>query len=259
MFGLFVKDMYCLRRSLRFFVAVTLGTIVVAVLFAYSMQEGNLATAIESMRAEGFEDTASEEMMLGMFDGAIYVMLCFPMAFVANIIDCFKADDKADFGKLQFSLPVSSVKMVGSRYLTCVAFAAVSLGGSLIAAALVAAASKTITFAELASVVLCAAAVLTIYTVLVMALLYVFGTRRADLLMAVPFVLLMCIGPFVMASKLQGIDDAESEAAIMELFGNGKSFLVEKGWLMMLVAVAVILVSFSVAYLSVRRRRGETQ
>lgn len=259
MFGLFVKDMYCLRKSLRFFAAVTLGTIFVAVLFAYSMQEGNLATAIESMRAEGFEDTASEEMMLGMFNGAIYVMLCFPMAFVANIIDCFKADYKADFGKLQFSLPMSPMKMVGSRYLTCVAFAAVSLGGSLIAAALVAGALKSIGFSELASVVLCAASVLVMYTVFVMALLYIFGTRRADLMMATPLLLALCVMPFAMNSVLSGTDDSEAEAVLMSTFGKIETFITEKGWVMMLITLAVLALSFGVAYISVSRRKGAVQ
>ena len=47
--GLLIKDYYCLKKSLRSFLLLTIGVIIIGVMFALSMQHGNMAVEAAEM------------------------------------------------------------------------------------------------------------------------------------------------------------------------------------------------------------------
>ena len=107
-----------------------------------------MADAVTSMI--GKEGMAAEEVY-DMFRLGVWLVLLIPMAYVGNVIDCFKADRSADFGKQLFSMPVKPGQIVGARYLTCLLYAGLSFVGSFLTAVCVSCATDKYPLSELLS------------------------------------------------------------------------------------------------------------
>ena len=52
MCGLITKDMYCLKKNLKIFFSVTIGIMVLSVLFIISSKYGNVARGMAQMQRE---------------------------------------------------------------------------------------------------------------------------------------------------------------------------------------------------------------
>ncbi len=259
MLGLLRKDLYCMRKNSRELIFVSLGIIILAVAFAYSMEYGNLAVAIgKTEPMEGMNEEKLEEMFLGVFRYAIWMILLIPVALVANVVDCFREDSKADFAKLGYSLPVNELQLVGSRYLTTCIYIAIGVCSSLLAACLVAWRTVTHTFFGLASVVLCFAALMIVAVSTWIVALSLFGTRHFEKLQIAELVIGGGIGGYFVLNKMGAFEElGEPEATyrIIAALDSIKSFLESKGLLLFAVSLGVLALSYVVTVLIAKRRR----
>ena len=103
------------------------------------------------------------------------------------------------------SMPVSDLQIVGSRYLSCILFAAVSVLGSLLAAIPVSVASDAFTFKGLVGPIVFFCSVLLIYMSIVMFCIYLIGSEKADLIQCIPFIVLLVAGEGYLAAKLSSV------------------------------------------------------
>ncbi len=253
MLGLIQKDMYCLKKNLMMFGAVTTGIIVLSVMFILSARFGNVAQGIETMM---IEDDIGKETIYSFFEIAIWTVLFIPMAFTSMVVECFKEDYKAGFRKYQLSLPISSAQIVGSRYAACLLFAFVSLLGSLLAAFFVSLVSENFAFGTLASYVLTFCGGMLMYLSLVMFLLYYFGTSRADMIQCVPFVVifLMFVVWFWCQNRNIPVELVEQmQIEMMESLGENMK---EKGWMVFAASVVCMGISYLGSWQCMMRRRG---
>lgn len=253
MTGLIRKDMYCLRKILKTFFLVTIGVIVLSVLLILSARGGNIATAIQDMQAE---NEMGEEAFYSFFKLPIWLTLFIPMAFLSMIVECFKEDRKAGFAKTMLCMPLTDVKIVGSRYLSCMVFALLGLAGSSVAAFFVSLASATFPLQELMGYVFCFSGVLLVYMSFVMFMIYLLGVEKADLIQCAPFLVLLVAIIVVVQRKLSAVAQTEVDALSIELVDSASKFMTEKFWLIYLFALVCMALSFWGSCMVMKKRKG---
>lgn len=252
MLGLIQKDMYCLKKNLIMFCAVTTGIVILSVMFILSSRFGNVAKGIEIMM---IEDGLSEEMFYSFFQAAVWAVLFIPMAFTGMVVECFKEDRKAGFCKYQFCLPLNSARIVGSRYASCFLFAFVSLLGSLLVGFFVSLVSDVFAFDILASFIFTFCGAMLIYLSLVMFLLYCFGAARADIIQCVPFVVLFFAFMVWLWYKGMSMPAELKEQMVIELMTSLGKNMKEKGWMFFSVSIVCMGISYLASWQCMMRRK----
>lgn len=254
MTGLIRKDIYCLRKSLKVFVLVSAGVIVLAVLFILSARYGNLARGMAEMRAE---NNMSEEDFYSFFRIGIWLVLCLPAAFLTMITECFKEDRRAGFSRQMLSFPLSDTKIVGSRYASCILLSMVSLVDSLFAGFIVSLASPAFSLRELAGYACGFNGVLLIYLSIVMLAIYAFGAEKTDLIQCVPFILLLIAAICIFQQQVSSMTGAQMDTYLRDIVDAVSDFLKEKWFRLYLAALICMGLSFSGASSIFKRRKGK--
>lgn len=252
--GLLIKDYYCLKKSLKSFLLLTIGVILIGIMFAISMEHGNMKIAAAGTAVEAGVDEATT---FDMFRVAVWLVIIIPMAFVGNVIDCFKEDMRADFGKQLFSLPVRSCQIVGARYLACIIYALVSFVGALIAAVCISGASEQYPLSELLSVAVIFGSVMVAYLCIVMCFIYLLGTKYADYIQAAPFLIALIVVAILSNVKMMNMEEAELDVLMKNMWGTVKGFVTQNAGIFLLVALVVLMVTYFASVKIVEKRRGK--
>lgn len=252
--GLLIKDYYCLKSNLISFLCLTVGVIVLGMMFAVSIHHGNMADVVESMA--GKEGMTAEDVY-DMFRLGVWLVLLIPMAYVGNVIDCFRADRSANFGKQLFSMPVKPSQIVGARYLTCLLYAGLSIVGSFLTAVCVSSAADKYPLSELLTVAVTFGAVLIMYLSIVMMLLYLFGTQQADLIQTIPVLTALAAGVIYAIVRTGDMTRNEEDAFFANIWGCVKGFLTQHVEMLCITALVVLVLSFFLSVKFVGKRRGK--
>ncbi|MCM1162268.1 MAG: ABC-2 transporter permease [Roseburia sp.] len=251
MVGLIRKDMYCLRRNLKTFLMVSIGVIIISVLFILSARYGNVAKGIEEMKVENH---MGEEDFYAFFQVAIWCVLLLPMSFLGIIAECFKEDKKAGFSKQMLILPLSDGKIVGSRYISCLLLSVISLADSLLAGFFVSLVSEAFPLQKMLGCILCFNGALLAYMSLQMFLIYVFGAEKSDLMQCVPLVLLLiAVEIYIYRTSISG---AQAAADVTGIINQAADFMMEKYGLILLAAMGCMALSFLGSWKIFQKRRG---
>lgn len=252
--GLLIKDYYCLKKSLKSFLGLTIGVIIIGIMFAISMEHGNMAIAAAGTAVEAGVDEAT---VFDMFRIAVWLVIIIPMAFVGNVVDCSKADMRADFGKQLFSLPVTSGQIVGARYLACIIYALVSFVGATITALCISGASRQYPFSELMSVAVLFGSVMISYLCIVMCLIYLLGVKYADYIQSAPILIVMIVAVVFSNVKMMNMEEEELTALMENIWETVKSFITQNVSIFLLVAVVTLVVTYFASVWIVEKRRGK--
>lgn len=269
--GLIKKDFYCMRKSMKLILLVALGTIYLAVTFTLSARYGNVAkniseTAETAARARA-EELLTEEEFYSIYTYVIWVVLLLPLALMGNVVDCFREDRRAGFGKFCFSLPAREKQIAGARYLSCLLYALLGIVASVTAALSVSLASDRLRFSELLSVVFAFGSILLVFVSVVMPLTYLLGADKLDLIQVGTF------GAFLAALAIVNVPTLKKIGEEVAAAGNGqkgdmstftqmidrlREFLTTKGPFVFLAAALFFLVSYfcSVAILKAKGGRA---
>ena len=253
MTGLIRKDMYCLRKILMTFFLVTAGVIILSVLLIISARYGNIAAAIQEMKEE---NGMGEETFYYFFQIPIWLTLFIPMAFLSMIVECFKEDRKAGFYKTMLCLPLTDAQIVGSRYLSCLIFTMLGMAGSFVAACFVSMASDVFRLQKLMGYMLCFSGVLLVYMSFVMFMIYFLGAEKADLIQCVPFLVLLVVAIVVAKKKFDTVSQTELSAFSVNLIDSVSEFMTEKSWLIFLIALGSMALSFLGSCAVMKKREG---
>lgn len=254
MVGLIRKDMYCLRRILKTFIIVTISVIVLSVLFIISSKYGNIAKGIQEMKAE---NQLGEETFYSFFQMAVWLTLFIPISFLSMVVECFKEDKKAGFAKIMYSMPLNDKKIVGSRYISCLLFAAVSLAGSLSAGFFVSLVSEVFKLQKLFGYIFSFSAALLIYMSFVMFMLYCLGVEKADFIQCAPFVVLFVTVIIWFQREIFSLPEAEMEASLPKMVNSISKFMTEKAGALFLIALGCMVLSFWGSCKVVKKGRRE--
>lgn len=252
--GLLLKDFYCMKHNLVSFLCLTFGVVVIGVMFAVSIHHGNMADLVDAVVAE---DGMPPESVYDMFRFGVWLVLLIPMAYVANVIDCFKADRAANCGKQLFTMPLKTTQIVGARYLACLLYAGLSFVGSFFAAVCVSLATDQYPLWELTSVAATFGAVLMVYLCIVMMLIYLFGTRYADAIQALPFLAALIACVILVQVKLKSMTVEQEDALMADFLGKITEFLTQHVGMFCVIALIMLVLSFFASVKIVEKRRAK--
>lgn len=238
--GLIIKDLYCLKKSIKLFLLITAGVILISVLFVLSARYGNVAVVAAEMEAEGEMNSEDffELMRLG-----VWLVLFIPLAFMGNVLDCFKADHEAGFSKVLFACPVKSTQIVGARYITCLMYAGIGLLGSIISSLFVAAASERFSFGELLAVQFSLAGVLIAYMGIVMMLTYLCGAEKSSIIQSGPIIAAIAVAVTLWVQKMDSPSAGEQGLGLSGWVVKIQEFLKGNGMIIFGAALVIMAVS----------------
>ena len=249
-----VKDYYCLRKEIRTFMFVTTGIVIVALLFFLSLQYGNLARGVGEMETETqFTGEELEELL----QIPIMFMLMVPIGFVSNIVECFRADEKAGFSKQLYSMPLTSYQIAGARYFSCILFLVISLFAAMIAALLMTFMTDTMKFGDMFGCSMTFAAFFLFYMSIMMPLLYSASVKMVEKFQIGFVVLLLIAMEAFFATKLMALPEAEGTSVMMDTFRKVKDFLTNEYIKLFLMAGLGMLISYFVSVQILEKRKGE--
>ncbi|MBR1866898.1 MAG: ABC-2 transporter permease [Lachnospiraceae bacterium] len=244
--GFVIKDMCILKKNLRVFVFVTIGVMVLGVLFVLSARYGNVADMLEEMQ----DEPLAQEFVLV---GAVWMVLILPLAFLSIVVECFKQDTAAGFLKVRRSLPVSCVEVVGARYITTILLAAIGLTGSLFAGFMVSLASDFYSYPVICQFAVGMCSVIFLYNMAIFPFYYYFEDKKPDTILVMP---LLAVYFCCMYYMIFG-DGAENDTFLWRIMEKVSQWLTKYTFLLTILAVAGGGISFATSYLIEKKKGGK--
>lgn len=250
--GLLIKDLYCLKDQLKFFVMITVCVIYVGVLFILSAGYGNVAIIMSE------SDGGSEVQML-LYDMIMLLVLVLPIALGERVIECFTLDYKASFAKIFYTLPLSNSIKVASRYIVSLLYMLLGVVCSLFAGILIAVCSEQFTIMGIIRVIITLFACMLIYMSIVLCCSYYLGGKRSNLVSAAIFMVLFLGGYAYLGMQLVG----KEEKIMDQMFHN---VIVKIEWyinhatvelvILLLAGIIFMGISYALSVLALKRKTG---
>ena len=251
--GLLIKDLYCLKKQIRFFIYVTLGVIYVSSLFVLSSRYGNAALMFSD---EAVADNA-DIMMKFMYELIIVLTMFIPIALGERVTECFTADYKASFGKVYFNLPVDDYRKVLSRYIMSLIYIFMGMLGSFAAGCILAAFMDDFTALMAIRVVFTLTAVMIMFMSVVLCVNYFVGGKYSNLVTGTLFMVIAVPLYAVFAYRLQTSDDDMLNAFTVKLV-EWFDFYIKNADIQIFIMAAGAFLLMAVSYLlSVKAQRRE--
>lgn len=249
--GLIYKDFMCLRKNLRTFALISVGALIIGVMFLLSSKYGNLAEELALLeqddRMEGLITTKAME--IGMW---FVVML--PIGFITDVHQCFKEDARVGFGKVLSGMALSHRQIVGSRYLTTLIYGGLGMAVALVCAFFVNLVPMDMELGNLFLGTLTIVAIAFLYMSFYLFMVYLCGTRRAELIQMLPLVLVFVVIGVGM-SKVGGMSDEEMNR-LMLAFGDKMIWFLQNGYKALIPAcVVAMFLSYAGSVASMKRQR----
>lgn len=248
--GLIYKDFLSLRKNMRTFLLVSVGTVIVGIMFLLSCQYGNLAVALAS-EAEMDAINLAKTMELAMW---LVVML--PIGFITEIHNCFKEDARVGFHKVLSGAALTEGQIVGSRYLTTVIYGGCGILMAMMSGFFVRLVPVEGEMGNYFAGAMTVGAMGLIYMSFYLFLVYMCGSRKADLVQMIPIVLLVVV-EIVLVIRVQDMNISEEAFTRLLLeWGDKIADFLERGYLVLIpAAVVTMLVSYAGSVAVMKRRR----
>lgn len=255
--GLIIKDIMCLKKQLTTFIYVISGVVVISILYVLSSRFGNLAEVGKTLLDENNNMSEIDVKNLGSM--VLIMSMLIPVVSVGDMLNVFIADGKAGFFKVSASLPVSLKKRMLSRFLTIYALFAIGAFVDTILALVLSALTDIMSFGSFLGIIVSSASVLSIYSALMILYCVILGYGREQY--AQVFALLTIILAFVII-KFKSV-----KFVVIHVLGDGVGFdsstfwkpldyFREKGYVFLLIAVLVSIVSYCLSLYIAERKRG---
>ncbi len=229
--GLYYKDMCCLKKLLRTMIPVCIATLIFALLVVLSIRYGNMGR----MLSGEVEEAINEENAPVILFYIIGISLLIPMGFFVDALRCFEMDEQAGFEKVVRTLPVKAADAVTARYLIYLTFGAISMGSSLLSAAIVAASAGAVGIEELSmknltQLILAIAAVLLLFCGIQIPLFYALGKKKGTVASLILFLVPVGLLYLKFITLLDALPGMELFRYLMEKFREGRDIVSRYLW-----------------------------
>ncbi len=249
--GLIYKDFLCLRKNLRTFSLVTIGMIIMGIMFLLSSQYGNVAVMFEETMQESAMEVEDYNQVMQI---SVWFMLILPICFMADVAQCFREDNRVGFHKVLSGVALTHGQIVGSRYLTTLIYGSVSMIVALFCAFLITVMPSKIEFDNLFIGIITVTSGFLLYMSFNLFMIYLCGARRADLIQMIPLIF-MLVADGILVGKFDGMTD-EQMNALMRNVGNAILWFLQNGYKVLFpAAVAGMLLSYMGSVAIYKRRR----
>ncbi len=242
--GLILKDFYCLRTTVKTVVCVSIFSFLLCIMCIFSIRYGNLAKLSQELAEDGMN--AAEAAILWRILLSMIIFL--PMSLSGNVVQCFLEDQKFGFGRVEASLPLSAFAVVTARFGFILIFGGTVFLFSTFLALVSGALSPDFTASELVRFNSALAGLLLVVVTVTMFVMYVTGSRWADMLMALPVFAVVPAMMFSVAESGEGMEAA--------MIGEILQWVELKAGLFGLLGIFAAACAYAGSIWTVRKKRG---
>lgn len=212
-------------------IPVCIATLIFALLVVLSIRYGNMGR----MLSGEVEEAINEENAPVILFYIIGISLLIPMGFFVDALRCFEMDEQAGFEKVVRTLPVKAADAVTARYLIYLTFGAISMGSSLLSAAIVAASAGAVGIEELSmknltQLILVIAAVLLLFCGIQIPLFYALGKKKGTVASLILFLVPVGLLYLKFITLLDALPGMELFRYLMEKFREGRNIVSRYLW-----------------------------
>jgi hypothetical protein len=228
---------------------VVIGVLALSVMFVLSARFGNIAAGNQEMiEANGL--TAED-----ITDLSTYILLAFmllPLATVGDMANIFEEDGRAGFAKVAAILPVSISKRVLAKYITIFSMFGIGVAADILISFILSILTDVISFENFLAIIISAASVICIYSALVTAFCIIFGQENDNYARLVAILVIVIT---VLASNISKIKLFFTDKNF-NLFNHFITFIKEKSYILFILAMLVIILSYFISVFAAERKRG---
>jgi len=247
--GLYYKDMCCLKKLLRTMIPVCIATLIFALLVVLSIRYGNMGR----MLSGEVDEAINEENAPVILFYIIGICLLIPMGFFVDALRCFEMDEQAGFEKVVRALPEKAADAVTARYLIYLTFGAISMGSSLLSAAIVAASAgqavgiEELSMENLTQLILVIAAVLLLFCGIQIPLFYALGKKKGTVASLILFLVPVGLLYLKFITLLDALPGMELFRYLMEKFREGRNIVSRYLWAEVVGMVLFYAISYGLS------------
>lgn len=253
--GLIIKDLMCLRKQLIIFAYVVAGVLVVSIMFVLSARFGNIALGNQEMMVEnGLSDIDINNMSTQI----LMMFMLLPVACVGDFAKIFEEDGKAEFVKVSSVMPLSIGQRVMAKFITIFAMFGMGAVTDLVIAFILSKLTNIISFMDFLGIIISAVSLMSIFGALVIVLCFVFGYGKEDYSRIIALFIMLVTALLVNITKIKALfraitlgDDTE-----IDFFTDFIEYFKCKSYMLFLIAMITIIVSYFVSVFVAKRKRG---
>ena len=253
--GLILKDLMCLRKQLTSFCFVMAGVLVASIMYVLSARFGNMAKVGQEM----LNGNATQVDVRNIGSMVLVMFMLLPIASVGDMLYVFLADGKAGFGKVSATFPIPLKKRMLARFLTIYAMFGIGVAVDLLVAFLLSLLTDILNFREFFGIIISGASVMSIYSALVILFCVVLGYGKEQYAQCAALFTMMVAAVLANFDKVKYfvveimLHDKKMESTD---FWAPLDFIREKGYVLFLIAAAVSVLAYCLAYRIADRKRG---
>jgi len=253
--GLIIKDLMCLRKQLIIFAYVVAGVLVVSIMFVLSARFGNIALGNQEMMVEnGLSDIDINNMSTQV----LMMFMLLPVACVGDFAKIFEEDGKAEFVKVSSVMPLSIGQRVMAKFITIFAMFGMGAGTDLVIAFILSKLTNIISFMDFLGIIISAVSLMSIFGALVIVLCFVFGYGKEDYSRIMALLIMLVTALFANITKIKALFRAITlgDNTEIDFFTDFIEYFKCKSYMLFLIAMITIIVSYFVSVFVAKRKRG---
>lgn len=254
--GLVIKDLMCMRKQLIIFAYVVVSVFIVSIMFVLSAGFGNIAYGNEAMM---IENSLSDIDVKNISTTALILFMLLPLAVTGDFTNVFKEDNKAGFFRVSASLPLSIEKRVLAKYITLLLMFGMGVMVDTLISFVLSCLTDIISFAEFFGIIISSASVMSIHGALaiVFCLLLKNGSEEYSVLFSA--ICMITGGLLFNISKVRLIlvnIASGGKNGDIDFVDDFMTFIKYKAYILLIIAVAVMIVSYFISVAIAKRKRG---
>ena len=253
--GLMIKDLMCLRKQMILFAYTVAGVLVLSVMFVLSARFGNIADANQAMMTE---NNLSDIDIKNLSTLSLILFMLLPIAMVSDVTAIFRMDQKAGFGAVSSTLPLSANKRVMARYLTVFIMFGIGVGVDIVISFVLSRMTNIISFADFFGIIISAASLMSIYGALVIVFCFLFGYGKEDYAIVVSWAVILITAMLanIKKVKLIFVSVKAGDSGSVDFFSGFINFIKYKYFVLFFIALIVMTVSYFVSVEIAERKRS---
>lgn len=239
--GLIIKDLMCMKKQLILYSYVTVSVIVISIMFVLSAKHGNIH---EGMQFTIEHNPVDESDVANMYTMAMMFFMLLPAACICDPTAILREDNKAGFADFAAALPVPTNKRILAKYISCFWLFVINGIFTVILSFVLSKLTDIVSFGGFLNMELFLTGILVVLAALTIMLNIVIGKGKeifASIISASLIAISLAI-PLVRAAT-------SNNQAILR-------FPREKGYMVLLFAVAIVVVSYFVSVFAAQKKRG---
>lgn len=254
MMGLVIKDLMCMKKTLRLFVYVVVSAFAISIMVVLSEKFGNIAKMLTNM----LENGESEIDVISISQLIVIMFLMLPLGAILDFSIIFRADRKAGFMAVSSSLPVSVEKRVLAKYITVLMLFGLGIIVDAVLAVILSNLSKLISLKEYLGIIVSFASVQLMVSALIILFCMLFKGGHEDYATICAIITLVAVWALLNFKKTKEMlttmfsGGYETENPFIALI----DFLMNKSYILVLAAVVTVVISYFASVLIAKRKRG---